>query len=249
MPTRYSVQLYTARNHPPIETVIAMLARLGYTQVEGFGGVYGEPAKLRAVMDRHGLDMPTGHFSLEMLETEKNNVLAIAATLGIHKLVAPGIKPELRPASAKGWRDFGKRLGAIARTYRAEGFALAWHNHDFEFVKLKDGTTPHEVIFEAAPLLDWEIDVAWIVRGKSDPLKWIKRYAGAITSVHIKDIAGKGENAVEDGWADIGQGTIDWPAMLDAIRATRCVHFVLEHDMPGDLERFCKRSLAYVRKL
>jgi len=249
VPANYSMQLYSARDNPPIDKVIAALARFGYSQVEGFGGVYGEPEKLRSVMDKHGITMPTGHFSVDMLEKERRKVLSTASALGVVKLIAPFVMPDQRPASAKGWRDFGKRLGVIAQTYRAEGFPLGWHNHDFEFHKLKDGTTPHELMFEAAPLLDWEIDVAWVVRGKADPFKFIKRYAGAITTVHIKDIAKKGENEDEDGWADIGQGTIDWPKLMTAIKATRCTHFVLEHDKPKDFERFAKRSIAYLKSL
>lgn len=249
MPANYSLQLYSARNHPPINATIAMIAKLGFTQVEGFGGVYGEPAKLRAVMDKHGIAMPTGHFGIDMLETEKKKTLSIAQTLGISKLICPYLMPNDRPTTAKGWKDFGKRLGALAETYRSAGFPLAWHNHDFEFAKFKDGSTPHEHLFDAAPLLDWEIDVAWVVRGKTNPLPFIKRYANAITSVHIKDIAPKGENLDEDGWSDVGQGTVDWPKMLDALGGTRCTHFVLEHDNPSDIERFCKRSIAYLKKM
>jgi len=249
VPAHYSMQLYSARNHPPIDKAIAALGKIGYTQVEGFGGVFGEPNKLRSVMDKNGITMPTGHFSVDMLEKERKKVLSIAASLGISKLVAPFLMPDQRPTSAKGWRDFGKRLGTIAETYRAEGFPLGWHNHDFEFHKLKDGSRPHDLMFEAAPLLDWEIDVAWVVRGKADPFKLIKRYASAITIVHIKDIARRGENEDEDGWSDVGAGIIDWPKMLNALKATRCTHFVLEHDKPKDFERFAKRSIAYLKSI
>jgi sugar phosphate isomerase/epimerase len=249
VPSHYSMQLYSARNHPPIDKVIVALGKFGYSQVEGFGGVFGDPEKLRSVMDKNGITMPTGHFSLDMLEKEKKKVLSIATTLGVTKLIAPYLMPDQRPTSTKGWRDFGKRLAAIGETYRAEGYPLGWHNHDFEYAKLKDGTTPHEHIFEAAPLLDWEMDVAWVVRGKADPFKLIKRYANSITTVHIKDIAKKGENLDEDGWADIGAGTVDWPKLMIALKATRCTHFVLEHDKPKDFERFAKRSLAYLKSL
>jgi len=241
------MQLYSARNHPPIDKAIAALAKFGYSQVEGFGGVYGEPEKLRDVMDKHDITMPTGHFSLDMLEKDKKKVLAIASKLGIFKLVAPYLMPENRPTSAKGWRDFGKRLAAIGETYRDQGYALGWHNHDFEFQPLKDGSLPHEIIFDVAPLLDWEIDVAWVVRGKADPFKMIKRYAANITTVHIKDIAKKGENVDEDGWSDVGTGTIDWAKVMTTLKATRCAHFVLEHDKPTDFDRFAKRSMAFIK--
>ncbi len=248
MAARFSFQLYSARNHPPLETILKKLAALGYAEVEGFRGVYGEPEKLRAELDRLGLAMPSGHFSIDMLEKEKKKVIRIASALGINKLVCPYLVADDRPNTAKGWKDFGGRLETISRTYRAEGFAVAWHNHDFEFFPLKDGSTPHELMFSAAPTLDWEIDVAWIIRAKSNPLKWIKAYAGIITLAHVKDIAPKGKCIDEDGWADVGYGTVKWQAVMDALRQTRCMHYIMEHDKPGDAERFARRSLISARK-
>ena len=244
MPSRFSYQLYSSRNHPPVEATLAMLAKAGYREVEGFGGVYGEPAKLRQALDANGLTMPSAHFSLEQLEKQKKEVLGIAAALGVNKMVIPYLVAEARPKSAKGWRDFGKRLNALASEYRQEGYGVAWHNHDFEFIPLKDGTTPHELIFGAAPLLDWEIDVAWVAMAKQNPLKWIKRYAGVITLAHVKDIAAPGTKQNEDGWDDVGHGTMNWQAYMDALKTTRCMHWILEHDKPADDQRFAKRSIA-----
>ena len=39
----WSFQLYSARNFQPWEGVLQTLGKLGYTQVEGFGGVYDDP--------------------------------------------------------------------------------------------------------------------------------------------------------------------------------------------------------------
>ncbi len=200
MPTSFSYQLYSSRNHGPLGRTLAMLSRHGYSEVEGFGGVYDKPEELRRLLDANGLTMPTGHFAVEMMERKPKDVLAIARTLGMNKLVMPYLPPEARPASASGWKALAKRLNAIAAAYRPEGFGVAWHNHDFEFTKLKDGSVPQTLIFESAPLLDWEIDVAWVVRGKANPIRWIKDYASIITIAHVKDIAPRGENEDEDGW-------------------------------------------------
>ena len=40
----WSFQLYSARNFQPWDKVLKLLGRLGYKQVEGFGGVYADPA-------------------------------------------------------------------------------------------------------------------------------------------------------------------------------------------------------------
>ena len=66
------------------------------------------------------------------------------------------------------------------------------------------------------------------MRGGADPLDWIDRYGARIVAVHVKDIAPAGECADEDGWADVGHGTIDWPAIWKRLGAKRAVE-ILRH--------------------
>lgn len=249
MPRRLSFQLYTARNLSPLKATLALVARTGFREVEGFGGAYGDPRALKSALDRNGLTMPTGHFDISMLENERRKVVALASLVGMRHIFAPYIPAEERPKTAAGYRKLGKRLAAIGEWVRSEGYGFGWHNHDFEFVKLPSGEYPHDIIFETAPMLDWECDVAWIARGGNNPIPWIRKYAGRITSVHVKDIARKGENLDEEGWADLGDGTVNWPGVFKALKASRAMHFVVEHDNPNDLERFCKRSFKYVSKI
>ncbi len=65
----------------------------------------------------------------------------------------------------------------------------------------------------------------------------------------MKDIARKGEGLDEDGWADVGHGVMDWARLMAALRQTRALTFVMEHDNPNDLKRFATRSFASVSKL
>ena len=246
MPDRVSFQLYSARNSP-LAATLKMVAGIGYRDVEGYGGVYDDPLALRAGLDANGLAMPTGHFDLEMLETGRPKVLAIAATLGISHIYAPYLAEAQRPKTAAGWTKFGKRLAAVGEWLRSEGYGFGWHNHDFEFARLPNGALPLDLIFAAAPLLDWEIDVAWVVRVAQNPLSWIKTHAGRITSVHVKDIAPAGHCLDEDGWADVGTGTVNWGRCFAALKKTRAMHLIVEHDNPNDLARFARRSFGAVK--
>ena len=249
MPKRLSYQLYSSRNFPPLKDTLAMLAKIGYREVEGFGDVYDKPAAVRRLLDRNGLAMPTGHFSVDMLEHERPTVLDIAKTLGVRHIYAPYLMADMRPKSAAGWKTFGRQLAAIGQWVRSEGFTFGWHNHDFEFVKLPNGETPLDLMFAAAPMVDWECDVAWVARAGANPVTWIKRYAHRITSVHVKDIAPKGQCADEDGWADVGQGTVNWTACFAALKNSRALHYIMEHDNPNNDERFARRSFDYVSKI
>ena len=252
MMTDISLQLYSGRNFPPMSDVIKLAGRLGYSQVEGFGGMYGDldEAGLKALkdqLDAAGVRMATGHFGLDQLENETARMLGIARTLGMDAVYCPYLAPDQRPTDAAGWKALGARLDKAGRPFREAGFDFGWHNHDFEFVALPDGSLPHDAIFEGGPELSWEIDVAWVIRGGADPLAFIGRYKDRITAVHVKDIAPAGEAEDEGGWADVGHGTVDWKTLWQALKATRARHFVVEHDNPNDIERCASRSIASIK--
>jgi sugar phosphate isomerase/epimerase len=246
----WSFQLYSARGFQPWDGILDMVSQAGYTEVEGFDGVYGDPPSFRKKMDAHGLSMPTGHFGIDLLEADFGRAADIAGALGVANIICPFLMPGERPKDSAGWRAFGGRLAKIDEAAKKAGFEFGWHNHDYEFGKLPDGSAPMDAILEAAPGIDWEIDVAWVVRGGADPIEWIGCYGKRITAVHVKDIAPKGEKADEDGWADLGHGTIDWKTIMKALREkTPAKIFVMEHDHPSDIVRFARRSIEAANRL
>ncbi|TPE49559.1 sugar phosphate isomerase/epimerase family protein [Amaricoccus solimangrovi] len=249
--TDFSYQLYSSRNFPTLADTLAMLAAAGYKGVEGYGALYADDAKvaeLTAGLAAHHLRMPTAHFGLDMLENEPEKVLGIAKALGIETIYCPFLPPDQRPTDGAGWLAFGARLQAASEPYRAAGLGFGWHNHDFEFVPAADGVIPLEAIFEGGPDLEWEADIAWIIRGGADPMEWIQTHGRRITAVHVKDIAPEGENADEDGWADVGAGTVDWKAIMTALENRQVKAFVMEHDNPKDHARFAARSIANAKE-
>lgn len=227
---------------------IALLSKLpamGIKRVEGYGGVYGDPKAYRAAMDANGITMPSGHMALDDIEADFDATMDIIRTLGMTRVYAPYIEEKDRPTTAEGYIALAKRLNAAGLRYAEHGISFGWHNHDFEFFALPDGSIPMEVLLEHAPDIKWEADLAWIVRGACDPLDYIARYGSRITAIHVKDIAAAGTNLDQDGWADLGAGTLDWAAYLAASRAQSSdLIYALEHDKPSDPIAYATRSAA-----
>jgi len=246
--TELSFQLYSARFVPSFDDFLGKLGSLGYTLVEGYGGLYEDAAGLAAKLKKNGLSMPTGHFGPAQA-ADVSTTLKTAEALGIKKIIVPHIGAEDRSADESKWLQLGETLQKHAETYSREGYAFGWHNHDFEFVPTTSGRTPMEILLETAPSIEWEADVAWIVRGKADPSAWFDKYGSRITAVHVKDIAAAGQNLDEDGWADVGHGVLDWGSLIGKVQAkTKAEYFVAEHDKPFDAVRFATRSIATASK-
>ena len=240
-----SMQLYSGRNFPPVEAQLATIKRAGFTNVEPFGPFNDDVAQTRRMFDQHALSAKSGHFSLAMVENEPDRVLDIARALGVEIVVAPYLLPAERPFDAASWTALGERLAKAGEFFADHGLRFAWHNHDFEFAALPDGSFPIEHVLGANLL--WEADVAWVIRGGQDPKRWIERYRGRMPLVHVKDIASAGENTDEDGWADVGAGVVPWREIWPLCVAAGAEIMVAEHDNPSDFGRFAQVSADAMR--
>jgi sugar phosphate isomerase/epimerase len=243
----FSYQLYSARNETSLDDTLKTLKSLGYTQVEGWGGQFGDPAALVASLKAAGLSMPTAHMGFTQLQ-DTASALKIVDAVGIKTVYCPA-PPSADYREGKGdWKTFAADLATIATAFKAAGKGFGYHNHHWEFAKGADGKTPIEIILGASPDLQWEMDLAWVVKAGEDPVAWMDKLGSRITAVHVKDIALAGQALDEDGWADVGQGTLDWKSLLKTIKAkTKAQYFVAEHDKPSDAIRFARRSMDAVK--
>ncbi len=245
---RISFQLYSARNYPPVEPQLEALAAIGFDAVEPYRGAYGNNAAgFRRKLDAVGLACPTAHIALDLLDSDRPAAIAEAETLGLETVVAPYLVPEKRPIDIAGWKALADRLSGHAAALAEKGLKLAWHNHDFEYKPLPDGSRPIDHLIGAKGV-NFEADLGWIARAGKDIAAEIKRFPGKLAAFHVKDVAPAG-TTVDDGWTDIGAGTIDWPGLLPTIAGSGSDLLIFEHDNPSDWRGFAARSYVYVGKL
>ena len=236
------VQLFSARNLPSITDALDQVRAAGYDGVEGCWLNFEDPNAFRRQLESRDLKMPQAHLPLAMLEDDFDRAVAICRALGIHTVVAPWLEGADRPAGVAGWVHLGRRLDAVEGKLRVLGLRFAWHNHDFELVELADGRTPLQILLEAAPGMDWEADIGWILRAGQDPVSLLEAHAGRVTTVRLKDVVDDFDNAPEGGWADLGHGINDWVPIFETLRSLpRLAAWVAEHDEPADFGRFVAR--------
>ena len=245
-----SYQLYSSRNFPPLFTQFPELKAFGYDAIEPWLPAYEADAKaFRRALDDAGLKCHCFHMPLKGLTEEPQRFIDIALAMGATILIPPYVAPEDRGTTADYWRDLGKTLSEGADRVASHGLRVAWHNHDFEFRPLADGSRPIDLIFESAEKnVRFEIDCGWIIRAGGDPAAELQTFADRIIAIQMKDMAPKGTKE-DDGWAATGDGIIDWAKLVPLFRRTKAEHIVTEHDNPSDWRRFAKRSIDYIKGL
>jgi sugar phosphate isomerase/epimerase len=245
-PFKLSFQLYTARSFPPQEAVLAGLAEIGYDAVEAFPPDYiDDPTAFRRRLDAAGLACTGFHMPFKGLVEEPDRFIDIARTIGDHPLMIPPFLPTRdRPDDIDGWKRIGDQLAKGAEKARAAGLRLAWHNHEFEFRMLPDGSRPIDHML-AGPEVGLELDIAWVLRGWADPVAELTRFASRILAIQIKDTAAPGTLDDENGWRAAGDGVADWDRLFPLFPTTAADQLIVEHDRPVDWRRTAQRSFDF----
>lgn len=226
-----AAQLYTVREFlktpEEIEASLRKVRAAGYqaVQLSGLGPV--EPERLKDMADRLGLDIATTHYSHEQLTTGLDDIIAAHRLWGA-RYVGIGAMPKPFRTSLSGYREFIAQISGPARAIREAGLEFIYHNHKFEFERF-DGVLGYEVLMQETDPLDFglELDTYWVQAGGANPVDWIRRVAGRMKVVHFKDMAIIQDEQV---FAEIGQGNLDWPAIIQACRDTDVVYYCVEQD-------------------
>lgn len=214
---RIGVQLWSVKDElkQDFEGTLTKLAAMGFQGVE-FAGEFGrfaqDPAGLRALLDKQGLQCAGAHMDFAALAGERfRQTTAFYQALGCRNLV---IAWDKRGASNEGAAAIARDLAALAGRLAPLGMRIGYHNHAQEMTG-PDGRTPWDTIAAGTPQETiLQQDVGWTVFAGKDPVAVIRRDPGRTITSHFKAKLAEGTQ----GKPIIGQDRTDWPAVYAAAR-------------------------------
>jgi len=216
------------------EKTIALLASLGYRELETYGpydfsdprnianwkkltpglgfsgsGFFGRtPAQAGKLFRSHGLKVPSLHTDLFTLQTRMGQLAEAAHALGATYVTLPSVPADLRK-TFDDYRRTADVLNAIGRDASRHGVRFAYHNHGYG-LKPVNGVVPLHTMLEATDPAHvfLELDTYWTIAGGADPKDLLTRYKGRYKMVHLKDMKGIHH------FAGDGSGASDWIEMF-----------------------------------
>lgn len=221
------LQMHTVRDHAQDDMAgtLRQVAAMGYQGVElakGYGDLTREQCK--EVMDETNLQVAAIHVPLPRLKNDLEDVVAEAGVFGNRYVVLgfPGNKDQ----DEAGWRQLAETLNDAGTKLHQHGLQLCYHNHAFEFEKQFGGGYLLDFLLSITDpqLVQSELDVYWVKKGGEEPVDYIKKYAGRVPLLHIKDMGADGY------FAEIGVGTLDWPEIFNAAEASGTQYYIVEQD-------------------
>jgi len=250
------LQLYSLRDELPkdVKGVLEKVAKAGFKEVETYGFSIKDqfwgltPQELKKILDDNGLKAVSGHYSylIDDNPEELNAAIAAAKVLGSEYVTVPWLDQSIRK-SADDYKKLAIKINKAGQVCKDAGIRLAYHNHNFEFDKHGD-TTGYEILLSGTDksLVDFELDLYWVVRSGKDPIKLFKENPGRFTMWHVKDM----DKNKKEWNTEVGQGSINFKTIFAAAKLSGMKHFFVEHETnykPNPIESVAA-SCAYIKK-
>lgn len=268
-------QLYSVRTdlEKDFYGTLKAVKEMGYAGVEFFGEYYGySPLQVKKWCVELGLIPFSNHVPYQEMIDDIDKVIADNTVLGVQYIVFPYM-PTHPARNIESFKKTVVGIGKCGAKVSEAGFQLLYHNHDFEFVKMEDGSLAYDYIFSTVgrELLQNEPDVCWIDYAGQSPVAYLEKYAGNIPVVHLKDYKREGQLS-SDPYAligvasdnskkndsgkfefrPLGEGQVDIKAAIQAAIDGGAQWLCVEQDEPrqGDTRMDgLRRSAEYLRAL
>jgi sugar phosphate isomerase/epimerase len=225
-----AAQLYTVRDKlkdpSKLVAVLRQVRGIGYRAVEVAGLGPKTIDRFAEALKNSGLVACAAHVSLERLKGDSKMVKWECKSWGCKYVVVPALPEEYR--SAAGFKRFAIEARRLNSDLRSSGLELVYHNHAFELQRSGGHTGLDTLFAEATPYeLQAELDTYWLQYGGANPAAWIRKLKGRVPIVHLKDMAVDRGNPI---MAEIGEGNLDWPDILNACKEAGTEWLVVEQD-------------------
>jgi len=265
------LQLYSLRDVLPkdFDGTLKAVAGAGYTEVEAAGYYAMSAQEFKQSMDAAGLQCGSGHYPLDVLGRNLENVLSFAKEAGLQYVVcsSPSLKdPSKVKASPKDpgyheawvqaftvddWKWNAEQFNQVAAKAKGYGMKFGYHNHTAEFHKIGK-TIGYDVLLQQTDpeLVTFEMDCGWVAAAGYNPVEYLTKYPTRISMLHVKDFDLKNRKEPLQS-TELGRGSIDYQAIFEAAKkGGHLAHYFVEQeefDMPP-LEAI-KVDAAYMRGL
>ncbi len=228
----FGLQLYSLRDVYPKDPkgILKHVAEMGYKQVEGFerdkGIFWGMTnTEFKSYTDSLGIAMISSH-----CDTTKNfeKKAEDAASVGMKYLIFPF---EGRGKTLEDYKKYADDFNKNGEVCRKNGIRFAFHNHDFSFIAI-NGQFPQDILMQNTDpsLVDFELDIYWVVAAGQDPEVWLKKYPGRFTACHVKDrskapVKDEGKNS-----CNLGEGSINYSKIAKTARKNGMKYYIVEQE-------------------
>ena len=245
----FGSQLYTFRNEvkskEQVPELFKKLSSYGCTCAQISAMCPIDPGELRKIADANGISLPVTHSAYERIIGDTDKLAEEHRILGAD-FVGLGIMPaKYNVAGLDGIKRFTEEMNTAGEKLKAYNLRLAYHNHSHEFKKI-DGKLIYDYLLEMMPDTDMIFDVFWAKFSGVEPQDFMKKLENRATVIHLKDYK---KGLFVGKICDVGDGVIDFKAVLDVAERIGTKYAVIEHDTTRKPYLTTEKGMKYIESI
>lgn len=245
-------QLYTVREFTQTPEDIENTFRICHeneyetVQISGFGPLPIE--QMTALLDRYDIHVCCTHSSFDRMTEDLDTLIEEHKQMNC-PVIGLGAMPRQYWEHPDAIGEFIQTIMPIAEKIKAAGLQFAYHNHNMEFQRVKDGRLIMQILLEETDpeLFHFIPDTYWLQMGGVNPASYLRKMNGRVEVCHFKDFAVEMNKPV---YAEVGCGNLD---LLDCFKACQEIGaqaIVIEQDVcPRDPFDCLKNSYRNLKQI
>lgn len=232
---KFGVQTFTVRKMQKknIRAAYLPLIALGIKSFEVARIAFDErnAKALNELRDEFGIEIVSIQVKPKYVFCKSDKIIEFCKATGCKNVVISMLPFKCILGKEKRFYDFIDSLDKAFDTYAESGITLAYHHHNWEYVRLSNGKTRMQELLDHTKKIKVVHDTYWTAQCGISPASQIQEFEDRLLGIHLRDLTFKKQGIyVKALDAAIGDGVIDFSSVLDAAEKVSCKYLVIEQN-------------------
>ena len=233
--------VWADRTTEDLPKVLDDVSAIGYDGIEAGPTAFEKVTNPKELLTTRDLSLAGLHMGIGSIDDSSvRAALDILKKMDSHFLLFSGAGG--KENTEENYRKNARLLAKVGEKAEQYGVKVCYHNHWQEIVNNAMGT--RIICEETTPeLVSLCVDTYWVRCGGLSPAEFIEEHLDRVAILHLKDGTEEGMRKYE--FLELGQGIVDFPAVIEVVKSADIEWYVVEQDRTNKTP---KESMAISRE-
>lgn len=238
---KFGLQTYTIRKYQKkdLEAAYQPLAEMGILDLEiaRINFTKENAIRIKGLINKYGFCPSAIQVKPRQVFSEVEKIVEFCEITGCKNVVISMLPFECILGAESRFYAFVDTLDRQFEIYQSHGITLAYHHHNWEYIKLSNGKSRMAELISKTEKIRFVHDTYWAARCGVDPALQIREFGQRLLGIHLRDLTFKKEFLdVVPHDTVVGDGVIDFKCVLSCAKEVGCEYTVIEQKTDNPYE-------------
>ena len=184
---------------------------------------------LKSLIDKYHINIVSIQVKPKYVFNNQKEIIEFAKLVNCKNVIISMLPFKCILGNEEKFYNFIDTLDTAYEIYQKEGITLAYHHHNWEYVKLSNNKTKMDELISKTNKIKFVFDTYWTKKSSYDPIIQIKEFNDRLLGIHLRDLKlyKKGLKVLSKD-CELGLGLIDFKEVIEEAINVGCKYYVIE---------------------